>query len=333
MQTIRTVLALGLLACSLGACSVDEPTAATGAGHRPPSDAGAGTDAPRGSPGDATACIAVLLFDPAVHRIVRGGHLSLHASIVPPLDEWQISIDDPTIARMTVQTFQLELDALTAGTTTIRATHCDRTVSFELTVVPAAAIEVRVAQGNASRPAPAPHVTALTGTTDFLEITYLDAAGGVLAGTGALTYAGEGVTVLSTSSEITQSIVTDGIPREYPLLGFGSGGRLVATGDFGAAPIDIAVTPRPDHIAVGLNLFFDVLHTATITGQTAAGEPIAGVRATWTVTPTDNVLVYNPSPELPAHEIYILPETGFHGAVTITGHVDPQAATATFNVP
>ena len=83
-------------------------------------------------------------------------------------------------------------------------------------------------------------------------------------------------------------------------------------------------------MALGL-AFWDAAHVATITGHMSTGESIVGVSATWTIAPTDHILW---GPEGGAsQQLFALPDSSFHGTVTITAQVDPLAATTAFDVP
>jgi hypothetical protein len=92
----------------------------------------------------------------------------------------------------------------------------------------------------------------------------------------------------------------------------------------------VTTVPRPARIDAVLTLLWGVVHVATITGQTSAGEAIAGMSATWTVAPTEHILT---APDTAGPQLLVLPDSTFHGTVAITAHVDSLTATTSFDVP
>jgi hypothetical protein len=324
-------LALGaLFGCDLGGSSDHSTTPNANGGGCNGSPSGAGSGGTWGGSGGQPPP-PNLIFETEVHRIARGATLRIDTIATPALDQWTITVDDPAVLQVTA-TNTVELEALAPGTTTIHARHGDRTVSYDLTVVAAAKLEVRLVQP-LDRPGPTTHLTAIAGSTDFLELTYVDAAGGVLAGTGAAALTGEGGVTLADpgTGPLVAAFSSDRIRREYAAVAFGTGGRLIARGDFGTAVIDVAVVPRPAQVGIGLSLIWGGIRLGTITGQTAAGEPLAGMAAIWTVAPADHVAWF-PKDE-PAQQVLVLPDTSFHGHVAVTGQVDALTATAGFDVP
>jgi hypothetical protein len=330
--------ALPLAICCAGSlvgCSANDPApfsdppgghgGSGGSGsNRPPVDAG--IDAP---PPDAGPCVNDLVFRSDLHRLARGGKTAIPMITTLPFGSWQLGVVDPTIASVSEDDFGLEIEALAPGSTTIVALRCGRATTYDITVVPAAAIEVRVTQSFGGRSDPVTHLTAIAGSTDVLEVSYLDAAGGVLAGQGAATYTYEGG-VGHGDHTIAQLQLgeAEAVPRDFPVFSFAAAGRIIARGDFGSVAIDVAVTPQPDHIAIA-SFSFAIFFGAAVVGQTASGEPLAGVTASWEVAPKDNFVV-NP-PLAGTREITMYadhPVTPFVPP-TVTAQVGSLTATAT----
>jgi hypothetical protein len=265
-------------------------------------------------------------FDGSFHRVLRGGRTLLRNFGSPAYPDWDITVMDPAIATARFTNGEIEIDGLAAGSTMFVAHGCNQTRTYPFTVAPAARIEIRVPEmfGFFSSPI-GTTLTAIAGTTDALEITYLGAEGDKLNGIGAAAYSYEGGISRGDHPIVPPTEAVDGVALEYPVFSFAAAGRLTLAGDFGVVPIDISVAAQPAELRIYPELFSTF--RLAIAGSTD-GQAVAGVTASWDVQPTDHVEVTTPTTGV--RDIAFRRKADGSPSVPLT--VTPHPATASVSV-
>jgi hypothetical protein len=283
-----------------------------------------------GSVDTPDGCEVGAIFGSDLHRFARGGELD-------------IDIDDGGIARprtirssapeiMTVvQTYAgATVTGVAPGTAELEVWRCDhRIASYPIEVVEVADVEVRLSYGFAGHSDPLTALVGLApGAADQLEVTYFDDQHVALPGRGAARFTFEGEVRPGPSISLGLAGCA-GTPCDLVPIAIHGAGRVRAIAGGREVAIDVTTTPAPAELELELvELPLDGAYALEVLGETATGQPIAGLAPTFTITPAT---AFEQLPTEPrTSQLLLIGQP--HGAVTFTATVAgvTRALTLTF---
>lgn len=228
-----------------------------------------------------------------VDRLALGGTLDLD------IDDsgWfgkpkHLTSSAPEIVAVNPSAEGARLIGVAPGTAAIEVWRCERRIaSIPVTVVEVGEIEVRLALGTAGHSDPLTSLVAVVpAAEDDLAITYYDRQHVQLQGHGAarLTYEGG---VRQTGSTETGG-TCDGRPCELVPIEISGPGRILATAGEHELELEVTTTPAPARVDLVVRQWGDTdIRALEVIGETAGGQPIAGLAPEVTVTPAQYTLV------------------------------------------
>jgi hypothetical protein len=296
----------------------------------PPGQPGGGDDDDDDGDDVPYGCKIGVELGVVVPRLASGGTLDVEIEDTSWFArERTVGSKDPAIAAVSFAQGGARVTGVAPGTTALEVYRCDRLIaSFPVTVALVAEVEVRLSLGVAGPSEPLTTLTAMeSGADDDILITYFDAQRAPLHGTGAARLAFTGGVRLADS--ITTPATCAGQPCEVVSIGIDGAGAITATAGAAQVTVGVTTTPAPARVELVLadgDLFGSPIRVLEVLGETAAGEPIAGVAATVTADPE----MFTPLSVGPTTSLLLSEPTG---TVTFTATAGGVTGTLTETFP
>jgi hypothetical protein len=315
-----------------GGCAADAP--AQDPDDVPPDPAGGETVT--GGGGTAYGCSTGARVDSELHRFASGGTIEVRIDDTGLFPQPRtIASSAPAVMTVAQTARGAVLTGVAPGTAELEVWRCDRRVaSYPITVVQVADVDIRLSLGLAGRTERLTTLVGLPGSVDQLEVTYLDDQHVPLAGSGAARFAFSGGVRAAPPIEPGFYDSSDRIPRELVPIAIDGAGRIIATAGALEVAVDVTTTPAPARLELRLARLGQVTADASLfaldaLGETATGQPIAGLAPAFTVAPAGVLTEVATDP--PSRQLLLLGQPP--ASMTFTATVAGVTATLTEAFP